>query len=511
MIELVNQHESMRRLVDLGVVFPGVFQGKVGSITFYPISTEEYLRMFDAGQTKKLAYNTRTLGRGIFTIGTSGEIINFKGVDSHLTVSDSIAVTTIDGEVCNITGQDSYGIHVIHFRDKKRDEDGNKVETNRVEYRVKGASQYHNLLSEKLLNELISARDAQGIVKLPTLDYPVPFNSIRCENLDLPRVLKESIIFTEEDILQMDKKPQANQYLDLMRDFRVPIKKENENWMEYFSIHHDELLDDEQLMAVARNEDRKYVLGATFGQMRRQLENPFRIMELSYYLAQAENPEISEEERKKAHDSVDAILEYTTRRDKNYLHHFAQISAQNAAGFMNTLFAIDNFEHRQDYPLSGEICDDAFDDVSTIINGPGDEREKFYARHRFYTQVFVFATNVKIVADAFRATGRPVPTDIKRHFVEVFYDSLEDKMDFIECFANPNPMEHIRRIRNAEQNFAGMEEFLKELRAVALEIYKEHNVSGDLKPEDNRGIITLEEISKKINKEKGKWSKKKPM
>jgi hypothetical protein len=216
-------------------------------------------------------------------------------------------------------------------------------------------------------------------------------------------------------------------------------------------------------MQVIEREDSTYGLGATFGQSTRVLENPFRIMELQYYI------------RHNDIDALDAILEYSSQSDSDILSNYAVIASKNAAGFMNLKLAFNNFEHRQDYPISGEICDDAFDDVSDSLYKINPSREDAFKKMQYYSQVYIFATNIKIIEDAYRLTGRDVPNDYKKNFVESFYDSLEDKANFRVCFQNPDPMSDIRHFSNAERNFSGMEAYMQEIRQIAVEVYQEKN------------------------------------
>ena len=89
---LIGEHMKLKKLVEVGVLIPGIYSGKVGNITYTPISTKEYIQRLKTGSIQGLSYNTRTMGRGIFTLNNTGKIINFKGVDSHLSNNDSIAV-----------------------------------------------------------------------------------------------------------------------------------------------------------------------------------------------------------------------------------------------------------------------------------------------------------------------------------------------------------------------------------------------------------------------------------
>lgn len=463
----ISKHIAMKKLVELGVVIPGIFNGTVGNITYSPISIEEFLKKIENEDVANLAYNTRTMGRGIFTIGSNGEIINFKGVDSKLKNEDSIAVSSTEGSIETVNNQDSYGINIMHFIDRNSTQSS---ETSRLEFRVKGASQFQNLLVEKIKNDDIRKRDKHGLIKLPSIDYPTPLSAEMCDSLDLPRVID-----VEEDFLSsIDSQSYAGYCLVQMAQNGLPFNKRNELWAEYFERHHRERLSDKQLMEVVKREDSTYGWGATFGQTTRVLENPFRIMEMQYFL------------KHNNIEALNAILDFTVQGNTDFLTSYASISARNAAGFMNLKLAMNNFEHRQDYPLSGEICDDAYDDVSSCLYALNPSREDQFKKMQYYSQIYIFATNLKVLEDAYRLTGRTIPVDYKKQFVETFYDSLEDKGNFKLCFQNPDPMSNIRHFNNAEQNFRGMESFVQEIRKIAVEVYQEKNLQKKESPKERK-------------------------
>ena len=104
--------EIYQQLVLNNILTPGVYRKEEGNIVFDSISIEEYQNRIRLGTDEKIAYYTRSMGRGIFTIGSNGEIINYKGVDSGLN----------SGEVkrCNITSllgrnQNKHEIVVTYF------------------------------------------------------------------------------------------------------------------------------------------------------------------------------------------------------------------------------------------------------------------------------------------------------------------------------------------------------------------------------------------------------------
>ena len=455
-MSLNDIHLSMKKLIELGIVIPGRFSGTPGNITYMPISIEEYMKALENGDTQNLAYNTRTMGRGIFTIGSNGEILNYKGVDSKLKNEDSIAVSSTEGTIETINEQDSYGIKVNHFIDRNSIQGSEKI---RLEFRIKGASQYQNLLVEKLKNDDIRKRDSHRLIKLPQIDYPTPLSAEMCERFDLPRIVN----VTDDFMAKLDPNSYAGYCLARMKQNGIPFEKRNELWKEYFESHHNEKINDKSLMEVVQKEDSTYGLGAIFAQTTRVLENPFRIMEVQYFLS---NNNI---------EALNAILDFSVQGNADFFRNYATISAKNAAGFINLKLAMNNFEHRQDYPLSGEICDDAYDDVSNNLYALNPSREDQFKKMQYYSQIFIFATNMKVLEDAFRLTGRAIPSDYKRLFVEKFYDSLEDKANFRLCFQNEDPMSTIKHFNNAEQNFRGMESFMQEIRQIAVDYFFEKN------------------------------------
>ncbi len=472
----ISKHIAMKRLVELGVVIPGIFNGTPGNITYSPISIEEFKQRIENGDTENLAYNTRTMGRGIFTFDEAGQILNYKGADSKLRNSDSIAVQSTEGELETLNGQDSYGINIAHFVDRSSKDASAR---SRLEFRIKGASQFQNLLVEKIKNDDIRKRDKRGLIRLPQIDLPTPLTEEMCDRFDLPRVVD-----VDDDFLStVDPKSYAGYCLAQMEHNGIPFERRNELWREYFERHHRERLSDEQLMQVVAREDQVYGLGATFGQTTRTLENPFRIMELQYYLKHNDI------------EAIRAILDYSSQGHEDILYNYADVASKNAAGFMNLKLAFNNFEHRQDYPLSGEICDDSFDDVSDCLYRLNPSREDEHRKLQHYSQVYIFITNMKIIEDAYRLIGREVPSDYRRHFVETFYDSLEDKANFRLCFQNPNPMADIGHFTNAEANFDGMEAYMQEIRQIAVEVYKERNVErndSDVHSKEKHGQINVD-------------------
>jgi len=143
------------------------------------------------------------MGRGVFTVDASGAIVNYKGVDSHLKDEDNIAVQKTNSIVYDVSdmlgvGQDSpYKITVM------------VAEEQSPEIRVRGASQFQNLLNEKEKSDSLRAKDKKGLIKFPKIAEVKALCSQICERFHLPQNVKideEFLQRLEED----DRESQSN-------------------------------------------------------------------------------------------------------------------------------------------------------------------------------------------------------------------------------------------------------------------------------------------------------------
>jgi hypothetical protein len=244
------------------------------------------------------------------------------------------------------------------------------------------------------------------------------------------------------------------------------VKLRSEYWSEWYSRllpEQQERLSEVAIRAI-EGADRKYELGAMFGQTERILETPFRIMDLAYF--------VSREEKEK----VAAIVDFeSSKRDDDYLNYYAKTMGKNAAGLLNIGYATNNFLHRQDFALSGELCDDTYKDVSAYIERaralpplkegeePTEEHFRLWsANNDFYGQVFLMASNMKVIEDAYRLTGREVPENYQDLFIDQFLENLNNKnMNMRGLYNFNNPVKLICRENPAKlQNFEGYEDYI---------------------------------------------------
>ena len=212
-------------------------------------------------------------------------------------------------------------------------------------------------------------------------------------------------------------------------------------------------------------QDKEYELGATFGQTTRILENPFRIMDLAYFV---NNSRL---------DSVQAILDYTGEHyDGDYIASYAETMGKNLVGFMNLGLAYNNWAHRQDFSLSGEMCDDAYDDVSKSIIYSKDisEGDKHYKHIMkdisiYYNQIYLFASNMKVIEDAYRLIGREVPEDYQDRFIETFIENIQNRDEILRAISleATRSFEEVLRINGGKaaiRNFEGYREYVEQFK-----------------------------------------------
>lgn len=237
-----------------------------------------------------------------------------------------------------------------------------------------------------------------------------------------------------------------------MQEMGVPHSTRFQTWAEYFSTLPPKelptLLDIPGFQAAVLEEDRRYSLGAAFGQATRILENPFRISDLAHYVDTRDA------------NSVKLILDYSrTNCNDSYLLSYAVTMGINVAGLMNEHLANHLWSHRQDFGLSGEMCDEAINDVTQNLTRDdcveahscwgddsgqicGEQREQIPVgglrakelassimtdKVKFYSQVYLLASNMKVIEDACRLVGYEVPDRYEDAFISQFLALLQNR------------------------------------------------------------------------------------
>lgn len=478
----IEEHKKMQQLVEVKVIVPGIYREVEGVKVYQPISQDEYEKIIESGYIDSLAYNTYSMGRGIFTIGENGEIINFKGVDSRLEDVDNIAVGKVNADIYNVSemlGYEKSPYQIVVL----------SVPEQNSEIRVRGASQLQNLINEKQKQEETMEKDKEGIIKFPEIKDITLLSDEFCKEVGLPRGVKITKEYLEQ-LIEADKNSRertggtfgnyAYTCLKYMHENGIPISMKNQTWEEYFSElseeDYEKIKDIPNLESAIRKQDREYQLGAMFGQTTRILENPFRIMDLAYFV----------DNNKK--EQVQAILDYTSsKQEQDYITYYAQTMAKNLAGFMNLNLSYNNWAHRQDFALSAEMCDDAYDDISQTLDYEKDVKEDdehykdiISSATRFYNQIYLFASNMKVVEDAYKMTGRVIPENYKEEFINTFIENLKNKEEILDRLEKDTGKDFkdillLAGGKTAIQNFEGYEEYIVEFRKLVKSKIIEHN------------------------------------
>lgn len=482
--------EMYQKLVQSHVITPGVYYEEKGNIVFDSIGIDKYQKKVRLGNDDEIAYYTRSMGRGIFTIGSNGEIINFKGVDSGLN----------SGEVkrCNLTAllgrnQNRHEIFVTYFNHGSYSNHKKKPQI-----RVKGASQLQDLISE--FEKIENYRKCK-LIKFPKDFQVTPLSQEFCLKYNLPR----QVAITDDFIKIMRVEDSVDlrngivgksriHYIEQLECMNMSHNTRCQTWQEYFnSLSNQEkalIKNIPELNIAICEEDRRYATGAMFGQATRILENPFRISDLAYYITHKDT------------DAVLSILRYTQLLyGEDYLLTYAANMGKNVAGFMNQNIANHLWSHRQDFALSAEICDEAYNDVSVNIAKEDyfeqykqlksnihrnelkshkrlNQTEQFYEeisvivedQAKYYAQFFLFASNMKVIEDAYKLLGLNIPDDYQNAFIKSFIDNLGNQEEIIKkiekwalrLFGVSGDLETVLGKR-ATNNIAGFETYIEDL------------------------------------------------
>ena len=288
-----------------------------------------------------------------------------------------------------------------------------------------------------------------------------------------------------------------------MKELGIPIDVKNQTWSEFFSNltleEYDKIKDIPNLKDAIKKQDKEYELGATFGQSTRILETPFRIMDLAHFV-----------DNKKV-DAVQAILEQVSNKyDKEYLLYYAETMGKNLAGFMNLGLAYNNWAHRQDFSLSAEMCDDAYDDVNKNLEfskniDENDEHYKYIMKDviTYYNQIYLFASNMKNIEDAYKITGKEIPQNYMEKFIDSFMENVEKKEEILKNINEEGKRDFDETLdilggRVAKRNFEGYEKYISKFKELLNEKIKENAIKKDKNPEEE---IRLEIIKKGIEPE----------
>lgn len=433
---------KIEKMVKRGILIAGVLtRDEEDFVTAERVDDLEALKEREA-QGEELYYATSSMGRSVFTINRQGEIENHKGVDSNLTGNENVVVGLTNTHFVGIPNPVSGSMHEISLRTEPSQ---NGVRT--CEFRFRGTSPLEDLEEEADRNEDLSRIG----VKVPKLTMVKEYSREKAKKLGLPyhipgkySDLEEKTKLTDvEEVRKRKEKISNNEslvYVDELEDGYRPMLLR-----EYFELYglfdNPEIIKfiEEENAATGRKDvsvedaissiDRSYSLGQRYGQGIRILGSPFRVSDIQGYI------------NDKDKESLDLIADFTESmlpEDKKGLGFetvFAETMGKNVAMLLNGGWYVNNAIHRQDFDLSGAMCDDAYDELSQVveryskIDNPG-KREGMIseAKKQYIEQIHFVASTVKILQDAMAVRGK-TEEEIQGVF-ETYVDSFVSNLDF---------------------------------------------------------------------------------
>jgi hypothetical protein len=105
----------------------------------------------------------------------------------------------------------------------------------------------------------------------------------------------------------------------------------------------------------------------------------------------------------------------------------------NIAKLMNAGWCCENFVHRQDYTLAGEMCGDSYFDLQEHIRGVKDKCKDDTGKanaivgdlkRTFFTQVFLIGSNIKVLQDEMKLRGK------NSNLLDIYVEAFANNIDF---------------------------------------------------------------------------------
>lgn len=398
----MNKH--VKSMIEKSVLVGGKITDTNGFITFQRLPLNELENLAE----DEIAFATHSMGRAIFQFTAEGKIRNIKGVDSHLDNKDN-ALAQISGTEAiyipnkNKSYEDStHPINLVVFKNQQ------------VDVRIRGTSPLEDLEIEAEIN---SKMKNFGI-KLPQITSVKEFPYDIAEEIGLPtKIQGEYDEFTSDYAKENDDRKKylhsiygANYQEDLPNGLRPEKMSEYFTRIGAFESEEFKKFAEEKGLSISdfvEFVDSSYSLGQRYGQATRTMESPFRISDLEYYIA---NNDISAIE-----DIVVLTEEMLGNEGMSFENTFAKQMGANIAKLMNAGWVCENFMHRQDFSLAGEMCDDAYFDLKQKIKDTREKNKndesKFQALkndyiRQFLSQVYFISSNIKVLQDEMKLRGK---------------------------------------------------------------------------------------------------------
>jgi len=412
-------------MIEKGILFGGKISDIDGFLIFTRLPIEELEKLDET----EIAFATGSMGRAIFQMNKDGSIKNIKGVDSHLENDEIITKQLAGADASSALNpkvkegsyrEITYPINLVKFVDESLD------------VRIRGASPLEDLEEEAEKN----LRMQREGIKLPQIDRVREMPVEVCEQLGLPIKVKGSYDdFGNVSYRWKNDQRKAFLHETLGEDYveDLPSGLRAESLREYFI--RTGLMELEEFRTFAEQKgknvsdfvqavDESYELGQRYGQTLRKIESPFRISDLEYYV---KNGDI---------ETVQDIVAFSNElfgKEMPFEIVFARQMGTNVARMMNSGWKYNNFMHRQDFSLAGEMCDDAYDNVKEHLehldrnSGKGKAITEF-KRRQYYLQIYTIASTIKVLQDEMKLRGKSKEETDK--LLEDFVKSFSQNIDF---------------------------------------------------------------------------------
>lgn len=385
-------NKEINKLVETGVLIPGIYKEDSGFIVYRPINIEEFLEKVKNRDTEDLAYNTQSMGRGIFTI-KDGKFINYKGVDSQMKNSQTsmiqiVSAKSIEVKRTNLELQDEncFKVNMVIFPGERPD------------IRIRGCSPLDDLEYEILMHEKMASIG----IKQPKILELKELTQEFCLKYGLP--------------IKIDENEGERQRPETMKEYFIRTGILEDIKSKGYS--------NEYVFGFVNSVDNVYTSGQRYGQMIREVENPYRVSDLQMCI---NNGNI---------EQIQLLLKFSQEicGEEKFSTYFSKTLGESLANLMNNGWIFNQFVHKQDISLAGEFCDDEYDFYPDKVR---EEKETDHEegkknaiieshQKKYILQIYSIIGCLKTVSDAYSNIGIEVSEDMLDAFTETFLN----KMDF---------------------------------------------------------------------------------
>jgi len=407
---------ELKKLIENGTIICGRIINENGIIRFERIAPSQIENVPE----DERGFATASMGRAIFTIDKEGKIHNFKGVDSHLQMSELGPAELVNAKSIEyIPRTDGYKVSAVVFNDKK------------PEIRINGTSPLEDIEIEGDINK----RLAEMGVKVPSISYIREIPQDFSLKYELPIKVDGSLDEFESDyaIEDDERKKRLVEIYGVNYSQELGKNQRPESMREYLQrigfLSSPEVQADIESLGYSMQDfimavDKTYSRGQRYGQAERVIGSPFRISDLETCIVNGNK------------EQLQAIMNFSEMQNSNFTEQLAKVFGRNIAALMSNGWECENLIHRQDFSLTGEFCDDSYFD---IFEKQSEMKEKYKAKpnkayplikeiKRKYTgQIMHIASCIKVVQNAMSITGRSQEEidGILDTFVENFTSNLD--------------------------------------------------------------------------------------